>query len=324
MKLLPRFMPRKSSGKAQAPIAAEIRREDMLADIERLDREHCVESSHDYAVYLASAGQIPSVLKEMGRLRELTFRQAGEGTGRPSDLDAFDPYYQHLLLWNKQKEEMVGAYRIGNVNEIIARFGIGGLYTSTLFQFDERFFSRIGPSLELGRSFIRPEYQKKFAPLLLLWRGIGKYISDHPDTPMLFGAVSISNDYNRFSRELVTRFLEDHELAPMVRARRPFRRGKPGAEDVATKHFFRDFDSLSDIVSDVEADGKGLPVLLRQYVKLGGKLLGFNVDPHFSDALDGLVLVDLRQTQPEILERYMGKNRGPRFLEYHGQYHGVA
>ncbi len=142
--------------KAQEPLAAEISRESLSADIDSLPIENCLESARDYAVYIAGAGQIPNVLREIGRLRELTFRQVGEGTGRSSDLDSFDPYYQHLILWNRQKRELVGAYRVGIVKDIRARFGVSGLYTSSLFQFDDQFFDHAGESLELGRSFVRP------------------------------------------------------------------------------------------------------------------------------------------------------------------------
>jgi putative hemolysin len=320
MKLLPRFMPKKFGQKSQEPIAPETSPDLLAANIDKLSSSQCLEASRDYAVYIAGAGQIPHVLKEIGRLRELTFRHVGEGTGKASDLDSFDPYYQHLFLWNKQKRELVGAYRVGIVKDIIDRFGVAGLYTNTLFQFDQSFFERIGSSLELGRSFVRPEYQKKYAPLLMLWKGLGQYISASPQVHMLFGAVSISNDYNPVSRQLVTRFLEDQEanldLARLVKARRPFRKQKATPQDIAIGHFFRDLDSLSVVIADLETDGKGVPILLKQYLKLGGKLLGFNVDPHFSDALDGLVLVDLRRTEREILNRYMGKSGSTRFLQY--------
>jgi putative hemolysin len=321
MKLLPPFMPKQFGQKTQEPIASEVSREVLAAEIEQLHEQQRLECSRDYAVYIAGAGQVPNVLKEIGRLRELTFRLAGEGTGRATDLDSFDPYYQHLILWNREKKEVVGAYRVGIVKDVLARFGKAGLYTNTLFQFDETFFAQIGNSLELGRSFVRPEYQKKYAPLLMLWKGLGQYISLHPDLHTLFGAVSISNNYNPVSRQLVTRFLEDQEanreLVRLVKARRPFRHAKALARDITVRHFFRDLDSLSNVIADMETDGKGVPVLLKQYMKLGGKLLGFNVDPHFSDALDGLVLVDLRQTEPAILERYMGKSGSSRFLVYH-------
>jgi len=321
MKLLPRFMPKKFGKKFQEPVAPEIHRDLLSAEIDKLPLDQCLEVSRDYAVYIAGAGQIPNLLQEIGRLRELTFRQVGEGTGRATDLDSFDPYYRHLVLWNRQKQELVGAYRVGVVKEILSRFGVSGLYTNSLFHFEEEFFAHAGESLELGRSFVRPEYQKKYAPLLMLWKGLGQYITLTSQVHTLFGAVSISNAYNPVSRQLVTRFLEDQEanqdLARLVKARRPFRQSKAAAGDIAVRHFFRDLDSLSVVIADMETDGKGVPILLKQYVKLGGKLLGFNVDPHFSDALDGLVLVDLRQTEPGILERYMGKAGSTRFLAHH-------
>ena len=300
------------------PVAEEMPRESLVREIGKLSANQCLEETREFAVYLADAAGIPSVLAEIGRLREITFRQAGEGTGRARDIDRFDSYYRHLVLWNKQKQELAGAYRVGHAPSILAQRGVSGLYTSTLFHYDAEFFRRIGPALELGRSFVRPEYQKKYAPLLLLWKGLGRYVSRNPETPVLFGAVSISNDYNRVSRELVARFLEEHQnesgLAGLVKARRPLRGGKRKDDERMLRSFFRDLESLSAVIADVETDGKGVPVLLRQYVKLGGKLLGFNVDPHFSDALDGLVLVDLRKTERDVLDRYMGKEGAESFV----------
>ncbi len=130
----------------------------------------------------------PTLLDELGRLREITFRAAGEGTGRSADLDQFDAYYWHLLLWNKEKQELAGAYRAGNTDEIIRSHGINGLYTNTVFRYDEQLFLKIGSALELGRSFVRPEYQRQYAPLLLLWKGIARFVAAHPETPVLFGA----------------------------------------------------------------------------------------------------------------------------------------
>jgi putative hemolysin len=311
-------VPKKFPARKLEPIADAIPPEFLAAEIGLLPDSHLMDDSREYSVFLAGATEIPTVLMEIGRLRELTFRQVGEGTGKAADLDSFDPYYRHLFLWNKEKREVVGAYRVGSVDEIIARFGVRGLYTNTLFQFGESFFRRIGPSLELGRSFVRPEYQKKYSSLLMLWKGLGKYISRNPGIPTLFGAVSISNDYNPVSRQLVTRFLEEQEanaeLSLLVKARRPFRREKRRQGDPPIRHFLRDLDSLSAVIADMESDGKGVPILLRQYIKLGGKLLGFNVDPSFSDALDGLVLVNLRHTEREILERYMGREGAANFL----------
>ena len=277
----------------------------------------------EFAVYAAQGREIPNVLQEIGRLREVTFRSAGEGTGKACDLDRFDEYYWHFLLWNRQKREVIGAYRAANTAEMIAQHGISGLYTSTLFHYDARLFQKMGPALELGRSFICSEYQRQYAPLLHLWKAIGRFVTLRPETPVLFGAVSISNTYNHASRELIYSFFEARRpgngLAGLIKPRRPFRPGKLRQWDCrAVCGLLRDLDELSEPIADVETDGKGLPILLRQYAKIGGKLLGFNVDPKFSDVLDGLIMVDLRETSRAVLERYMGKPEAAVFRSHHG------
>jgi hypothetical protein len=160
---------------------------------------------------------------------------------------------------------------------------------------------------------VRPEYQRQYAPLLLLWKGIARLVAARPETPVLFGAVSISNNDNPASREMIYRFFEarsqNDELAGMIKPRSPFRPQRLRPWDCrAMCHALRDLEELSQPINDIEADGKGIPVLLRQYAKVGGRLPGFNVDRKFSNVLDGLVVVvDLRQTDPAVLERYMGR-----------------
>ena len=308
--------------KVQEPVAAPVPA-DLLADeVARLPEDQCLAENGDLSVYLGTAREVPQLLREVGRLREITFRGAGEGTGRSRDLDLFDDYYSHILLWHKTKRELVGAYRAGNTAEILAKRDIGGLYTSTLFRYDERIFQKLGPALELGRSFVRPEYQRQYAPLLLLWKGIARMVARQPEIPVLFGAVSISNDYNEASREMIYRFFEarmkDDELAGFIEPRRPFRPAPLRKWDCrGMSRALRDLDELSQPINDVETDGKGLPILLRQYAKIGGKLLGFNLDRKFSNVLDGLVVVDLRQTEPAVLERYMGREGAMRFRQLH-------
>jgi len=234
------------------------------------------------------------------------------------DLDRFDEHYLHLWIWNRRSGEIAGAYRLGATDVLRRRFGLKGLYTSTLFAFKDEFVDRIDPALELGRSFVRLEYQREFAPLLLLWKGIGAYVCRHPRYRVLFGPVSISNAYRPASRELMVTFLERSsscpELRPLVRARTPFRRRRFGSLAGNGEELGGDIDELSSLVGEIEAGAKGVPVLLRQYLKMGGKLLAFNVDARFSHALDGLIVVDLRQTDPKMLERYMGKEHAARFL----------
>jgi putative hemolysin len=180
----------------------------------------------------------------------------------------------------------------------------------------------LGPSLELGRSFIRPEYQRQFAPLLLLWKGIGVWVSRHPEYSTLIGAVSVSNQYSPASRELIARYFEKQNAAEewrgAVRARRPLRGNLVQKwETEALCSLLPDVEDLSAPIADLEPDGKGIPILVRQYVKLGGKLLAFSVDPRFANTLDGFVMVDLSRTSPEILARYMGKEQAQQFIAWH-------
>jgi putative hemolysin len=308
--------------KAQEPIAAAVPSRFVLNDIASLPAERRLLENAEFAVYAARASELPHLLDELGRLRETTFRAAGEGTGRSADLDQFDAYYWHLLLWNKEKQELAGAYRAGNTDEIVRSYGIKGLYTNSVFRYDEQLFLKIGSALELGRSFVRPEYQRQYAPLLLLWKGIARFVVAHPETPVLFGAVSISNEYSSVSREMIVRYFEQRqdgrEFADLIQARTPFRAPKLRRWDCgAICGALRDLDELAEPISDVEADGKGLPILLKQYAKVGGRLVGFNLDRKFSDVVDGLIIVDLRQTDPSVLERYMGKEGYAGFRRFH-------
>jgi putative hemolysin len=312
--------------KPQEPIAAEVPARFVANDIAALPAERLLVENAEFAVYAARASELPHLLDELGRLREVTFRAAGEGTGRSADLDQFDAYYWHLLLWNKEKQELAGAYRAGNTDEIIRSRGIKGLYTNTVFRYDEQLFLKIGSALELGRSFVRPEYQRQYAPLLLLWKGIARFVAAHPEIPVLFGAVSISNEYSSLSREMIVRYFEQRrakdedgrEFADLIHARTPFRAPKLRRWDCgALCGALRDLDELAEPISDVEEDGKGLPILLKQYAKVGGRLVGFNLDRKFSDVVDGLVIVDLRQTDPAVLDRYMGKEGYASFRCFH-------
>jgi putative hemolysin len=308
--------------KPQEAIVEAVPRSLLVRDIESLPPQQLLTENSEFAVYAARATEMPHLLDELGRLREVTFRAAGEGTGKRADIDQFDSYYWHLLLWSKEKQELAGAYRAGNTDEIIRAHGIKGLYTNTVFRYDERLFMKIGSALELGRSFVRAEYQRQYAPLLQLWKGIARFVALHPQTPVLFGAVSISNEYSRLSREMIVQYFESREdgreFADLVQPRTPFRTPKLRRWDCrALCDALHNLDQLGEPISDVEEDGKGVPILIRQYDKVGGKLVGFNLDRKFSDVVDGLVIVDLRQTDRAVLERYMGKEGYAGFRRFH-------
>ncbi|MBN8459535.1 MAG: lysophospholipid acyltransferase family protein [Verrucomicrobia bacterium] len=297
-----------------AVVAEEIRR---LAD----DRRLC--SSGSLEVYYGSARELPQTLREIGRLREQSFRAVEEGTGCALDLDRFDATYLHLFLWDARESRIAGAYRLGRTDEILADSGKKGLYTTTLFRIRKKLLRSIGPALEMGRSFVCPDYQRQLSPLMLLWKGIAAYVARHPRYKTLLGPVTITHEYQSMSKHLLAAFLKRHESLPhLARYVRP---RKPMWVDPVSRTKLRklrnaaaDIDDVDQLISDIETKFEGMPVLLRQYLRLGGKLLAFNIDPDFCNVLDGLILVDLTKSDPRILGRYMGPAALAEFLKYHG------
>lgn len=279
-------------------------------------------TSGPHAIFVAHAGEIPHLLQEIGRLREIAFRAAGEGTGTATDLDEFDPHYLHLVLWHAGREEVVGAYRMGPTDAIVARFGADGLYTSTLFEFRSELLARLNPALELGRSFVRVEQQRSYAPLLLLWKGIGRFVARHPQYRTVFGAVSISNEYRAASQRLIVHFLSERlllsSLSRFVRARRPVT--LPPEHARALRDELPPEADLADLdgrIAALEGSERGVPVLLRQYTKLGGRFLAFNRDRSFANAIDALVAIDLLGVERPLLERLFGTDGVRSFEEFH-------
>jgi len=275
------------------------------------------------SVYVAEARDIPCGLREIGRLREVAFRAAGEGTGNEVDLDDFDAHYLHLILWDAAAGKIAGGYRMGRADRLLAARGSKGLYTHMLFRFSRRFLGKLDCALELGRSFICQEYQRHPAALMLLWKGISAWILRNPRYKLLFGPVSISDDYDETSRRLMVDFLtinrQPLELRSLVKARTPFRSRLGGTlRRELVKHPLNGEEELGALVSAIERDRKGLPVLLRHYLKLNASLLCFNVDHDFSSVVDGLILVDLTRTDPRVLARYMGHEGARIYLDHHG------
>jgi len=309
------------------PIIDPIPVETLQFEINHLPKQNTLIEHGDFVVHFANAKQIPNLLKEIGRLREITFRSAGEGSGKALDIDPFDRDYIHLFVWHRIKQEIVGAYRLGLTDRILIDSGIEGLYTHTLFHYRNKLLNKLIPALELGRSFVRAEYQRNGSALSLLWRGIGAFVVKHPKYNTLFGPVSISNEYHVASHQLLVHYLLRNrywpEMAKWVNSRNPFH-VKPlqGVAKHSEGKILDNLDHVNAVVSDIEHDSKGAPVLLKEYLKLGGKLLGFNVDTEFSNVVDGLIVVDLLQTDRRILERYMGKAEAKTFLRYHGIVYG--
>lgn len=316
--------PLPSADKFWKPIPPPGSAEDLQQEINSLPPDQQLVTSGDYVVWYAEAPQIPGLMNEIGRLREICFRAANEGTGKSLDLDVFDTRYIHLFIWHSRAREIVGAYRLGLTDILLSRFGTSGLYTSTLFRSNRRFFDLIGPALELGRSFVRPEYQRSYAPLLLLWKGIGHFIARRPRYRMLFGPVSISRDYSDLSRQLIATTLLKHsgvkELAAMIRPKTPPRLKPirfPGSDHGSAQRFCRDMDEVCSVIGEIELGVTGIPILLKHYLNLGGRLLSFNIDKKFGNSMDGLILVDLLQADFKTLRRYFGKNGFDLFYNHH-------
>lgn len=293
------------------PIAAPEPSAALAREIRALPENACLVDGNPLQVFCAEAGAIPQTLREIGRLREATFRAVGEGTGRALDIDAYDRRYLHLFAWDRRAQRLAGAYRLGRADRIVAEYGVEGLYTRSLFQFDARLFQNRPAALELGRSFVCAEYQRHSNALMMLWKGICQFIVRHPQYRLLYGPVSISTRYSDTSHQLLMNFLDQNHrhdsLAEMVQALHPPRPAtKPTSAPAPVPASLAEADAL---IRSTEPDGKGVPVLLRQYLRLNARLIGFNVDPAFGDALDALMMVDLADVDRSILARYVGRQR---------------
>ena len=262
-------------------------------------------------IYNAQGKQIPHLLKEIGVQREITFRAVGEGSGTACDIDEYDQFYDHLIMWDPAERRIAGAYRMGRTDEIVIARGSTGIYNSEFFTLGNEFVNFVKNGLEMGRAFITAPYQKHPASLDTLWMGIGRFIVKHPQYRYLYGTVSVSSDYTVRSRALIHEYLKCHcmnkSLAEHVQAKTPPQKMDLFSEDARLiPTALSDLRLLSAMISDLEPDGRSLPVLLRQYLRLGGSMVSFNVDSEFGDTLDCLVIVDLKNAPERLMNRYFG------------------
>ncbi len=305
---------------APEPVAPPADPATLAGEARALPSSAILASSGPLTVFFAGAAPIPHLLYEIGRLREATFRAIGEGTGKRIDLDWFDSHYLHLVLWNRERSEVVGAYRCAPTDLIVPKFGVDGLYTANLFAYGSELVARLVPALELGRSFVRLEYQKTYSALLLLWRAIAEFVVRSPRYKLLFGAVSISNDFGVPAQRRIVEYLRETSylpgLARFVRSRSPLAANLAGPPATPSKRL-EDLGSLEREVLELEGGARGVPVLLKQYLKLGGRVLSFARDLDFRNSLDALVLVDLSAAPVRVLERYMSPEGASAFFEYH-------
>lgn len=261
----------------------------------------------EFEILVARANMIPNTLLEIGRLREITFRDVDEGSNKPRDLDEYDLYYSHLIIYDAEAGRLVGGYRIGRGDMIYAAYGIKGFYIASLFKFDKKFGEYLKESAELGRAYIIPDYQRKRLPLFLLWRGILSFLLDNPQYKYLIGPLSISQQYSDISKQVIIEFIKKHyynkKLAKLVKPRKPF---EVKVKDLDTKvileSFQGDINKLDNFIEDVEPFHFRVPVLMKKYIKQNARIISFNVDPKFSDTLDGLMMLDLKELPQETIE----------------------
>jgi len=316
------FRPRLNLGSRVEEVADAVPPGLIIDEIEKIREEFCLFSSEQFDVFCTPSIEIPQIMNELGRLREITFRDVGEGTNRSMDLDEYDLYYNQLFVWDNQEKKIVGAYRVGKGKEILMQYGVKGFYLQSRFRMNRRFQPTLKQSLELGRSFIIKEYQRRPMPLFLLWKGILYFLLKHSEYRYLIGPVSISNNFSQFSRGLIMQYIREHnfdkKLARYVRPRTRYNVPGFNVDEEVLLENTDDLNKFDRFIKEVEPNDYSMPILLKRYLKLNGKIIGFNLDPKFNDALDGLLVLDLFDVPMEtiaslskeinddsILERFM-------------------
>lgn len=301
------FLKSQKAGKNVEPIAQEMPVEVLQKEIANIKDDYLLFSMKNYTVYCAPTIKIPNILNEIGRLREVTFRAVGEGTNRSIDLDEFDLYYYHLFIWDDDNQRIVGAYRVGKGKDIIDRYGVKGFYINTLFKIRKEMMPILYESIELGRSFVVEEYQRKPFPLFMLWKGILYFLIKNPEYRYLIGPVTISGKYTDVSKELIMKFIRKNhwegELAHCIipRCKYSVETNDPDV-DVMVEASGDDISALDKLIGDIEPSSDKLPILLKKYISLNGRIIGFNIDPKFNMCLDGLLILDLFDVPMSTIE----------------------
>ena len=272
--------------------------------------------SKNYEVFFAKAKQIPNLLHEIGRLREITFRDVGEGTKKSIDLDKYDRYYYHMFLWDRKANCLAGSYRMGLGKEIYKKYGINGFYVQTLFRIEPELHQMMENTIEMGRAFIIKEYQQKPMPLFLLWKGIVHVTLRYPEHKYLMGGVSISNQFSDFSKSLMIEFMKSHYYDPYIAQyiypKKEFKvKLKDDDKDFVFDATKADMQKFDKIIDEIEPGALRIPVLIKKYVKQNARLVAFNVDPKFNNAVDGLMYIKVadipESTVKPVMEEFQAE-----------------
>ncbi len=298
-------------------IAADIRQEQLASQLEQLQSYRLLD--HDvFSVYCAPYRELGCMMKQIAIVRERTFRAVDEGTGRELDSDRFDPWYWHLWIWDNSEQRIVGGYRVGRTDDIVRKHGLENLYSRSLYEFDQSFLDQLGSAVEVGRSFVTPEYQRHPRALDLLWRGIGSFMVKNPDYHTLFGCVSISKQYSVLARAfladaMMTNFCVKQDWLSRVQPLAPLKvKGRRWSPEILES--LNSIAIINKLLGNLDK-GKHIPILLRHYLALNGRFASFSVNKGFNNSLDGLIIVDLRNTPAKYLTRYLGKNGSEEFMK---------
>ncbi len=292
--------------KSPEPIISPVEQHHILSEIENI-QEFKTLTYDNFDCFVVGSERIPHLLREIGRLREETFRIVGEGTNKSIDLDEYDLYYNHLILWDRKEQKIAGAYRVGNGSQIMQRYGKKGFYISSLFKMGAPLDPILRQSLELGRSFIVPEYQKHRLSLFLLWKGILFYLLSNARFRYIIGPVSISNQYQEVSKDLIIQFITKHYFDEGLASHvTPYNAFKPRLSKVDTEALLdstqSDIKKMDRIISEIEPLSFTMPVLLKKYLQQNARIIAFNCDPKFNNALDGLMYLDMQNLPADTIE----------------------
>jgi len=296
---------RKPVPRVPEPIIDSVPRALLCEEMEQIAAEHLLFEQNNYRVFFAPPQRIPHILREIGRLREVTFREIGEGSLKEIDTDHYDTYYHQLFIWNAAEEALVGAYRMGMGAEIAPMIGIKGFYTDSLFRMDRQMLPVMAKTIELGRSFVTKEYQRKPVSLMLLWKGILHVLLKHTEYRNLMGPVTISGELDDTSKMLIVSFLKKHHMDRKLARHLHPKTGLKGINARIDDTLIDGVDSIdliNKIVADIERDEFCIPILIRKYLQLNSHVLAFNVDPQFNYCLDAMMLLDLKQVPPHTIE----------------------
>ena len=310
-------VPNLKTPKNPKKIVTPANQEKMISEVEELRKtDSRFFQSKNYEVFFTEAKKIPNILHEIGRLREITFREVGEGTNKSIDLDKYDTYYHHMFLWDEETKQVAGAYRMGLGSEIFPKYGMEGFYLNDLFRFESELYDMMKSSIEMGRAFIVKEYQQKPMPLFLLWRGIIHTTLRYPEHKFLLGGVSISNQFTDFSKSLMIEFMKsnyyDPYIAQYVHPKKEFKvKLKDADKDFIFDEAEADLNKFDKIIDELEPGNLRLPVLIKKYIKQNARLVAFNVDPHFNNAIDGLMYIRIadipQSTMKPVMEEFQAE-----------------